>query len=198
MLSTTPACSSIFFSIYYGSYSSWKFLIFKCTCTNSSKCKGMRIVISNYTVIDLLWLIWWMVHEQLNVVSHQKYLGIVVDHQLKFYQHTASVASKENQILGIISKSSECVDADRLYKALVRPVIEYANSIWGPWCIYSFTFVTYTSIRGHKLKLCKPRARTNVRLNSFSNRVINDWNNIPANVVNGHSISCFKNMLDKH
>jgi len=58
----------------------------------------------------------------------------MVDHQLKFHQHTASVASKANRILGIIIKSFECLDIDslfRLYKALVCPVIECANSIWG-------------------------------------------------------------------
>jgi len=60
-----------------------------------------------------------------------------------------------------------------------------------------FTFPTYTSTRGHNFKLCKPRARTNVRLNSFSNQVINDCNNLPANVVNAHSLSCFKYLLDK-
>ena len=57
------------------------------------------------------------------------------DHQLKFHQPTTSVASKANQILGIISKSFEYLEIDslpRLYKALVRPVVEYANSIWGP------------------------------------------------------------------
>ena len=59
----------------------------------------------------------------------------------------------------------------------------------GCWCIYSS--------RGHNLKLCKPRACTNVRLDSFSNRVINDRNNLTANVVNAHSLSCFKNLMDK-
>jgi len=49
-----------------------------------------------------------------------------------------------------------------------------------------FMFATYASTSGHNLKLCKPRAHTKVRLNSFSNRVINDWNNLPANVVNAH------------
>jgi len=40
--------------------------------------------------------------------------------------------------LGIISKPFECLDIDslsRLYKALVHSVIEYANSIWGPFYI---------------------------------------------------------------
>jgi len=74
--------------------------------------------------------------EQLNVVSLEKDLGIVVDNQLKFHQHTASVASKVNRILGIFSKSFKYLDINsllRLYKALVRPIVEYANSIWGPF-----------------------------------------------------------------
>jgi len=84
--------------------------------TNNNKCKGMRIAISDRSP-----LIYMLDGEQLNVVSHQKDLGIVVDHQLKFHQHTTSVASKANRVLGIISKSFECFDVDslpRLYKAL--------------------------------------------------------------------------------
>jgi len=51
--------------------------------------------------------------------------------------------------------------------------------------------------RGHNFKLCKLRVCTNIRLNSFSNWVINDWNNLPANIVNAHSLPCFKNLLEK-
>ena len=69
-------------------------------------------------------------------LSSEKDLGVVVDHQLKFHQHTASVASKANQIMDIISKSSEYLDINslpRLYKALFCPVVEYADSILGPF-----------------------------------------------------------------
>jgi len=59
-----------------------------------------------------------------------------------------------------------------------------------------FTFATYTSTRGHNFKFCKTRACTNVRLSSFSNWVINDWNNLPANVVDAHSLLCLKKILD--
>ena len=72
-----------------------------------------------------------------------------------------------------------------------------------PWyvgcrCIYSFTFAIYASTKGHNFKLCKPRACTNVKLNSFSNWVINGWNNLLANVITAHSLKCFKNLLDIH
>jgi len=101
--------------------------------TSNNKWKGMRIAISDRSP-----LIYMLDGGQLNVVSHQKNLGIMVDHQFKFHQHTASVASKANRVLGIISKSFECLDVDslpRLYKALVRPIIECANSIWSPFYI---------------------------------------------------------------
>jgi len=62
----------------------------------------MRIAISDRSPLTYM-----LGGEQLNVVSLEKDLGVVVDHQLKFYQHTASVASKVNWILGIISKSFE-------------------------------------------------------------------------------------------
>ena len=62
-----------------------------------------------------------------------------------------------------------------------------------------FTFCQLQiNYKGHNFKLCKPRARTNLRLNSFSNWVINNWNNLLAYVVNTHSLSCFKNLLDIH
>jgi len=49
-----------------------------------------------------------------------------------------------------------------------------------------FTFATYRSTKGCDFKLCNSRARTNVRHDSFCNQVINDWNNLLANVVDAH------------
>ena len=35
------------------------------------------------------------------------------------------------------------------------------------------------------------------RANSFSNRIINDWNSLPDYIVNADSLTTFKNLLDK-
>ena len=51
--------------------------------------------------------------------------------------------------------------------------------------------------RDHRDKLYKPLAKTTLRLNSLSNRVINQWNNLPNNVVNSHDLDEFKNEYDK-
>ena len=56
-----------------------------------------------------------------------------------------------------------------------------------------------TSItRGNSFKLSKPRTRLNVRRTFFSQRVINEWNHLPDNIVMSETIKQFKNRVDKH
>ena len=50
--------------------------------------------------------------------------------------------------------------------------------------------------RGHSLKLIKPRVNTRVRQCSFSQRVINPWNNLTDHVVTAKSINTFKDRLE--
>ena len=63
-------------------------------------------------------------------------------------------------------------------------------------------FFTFNSgemtLRGHNFKIFKPFAKTFVRRNCFFNRVIDDWNSLPYDIVNSVSINVFKNNLDKH
>jgi len=53
-------------------------------------------------------------------------------------------------------------------------------------------------LRGHSLKLYKPRCHTTLRQNFFSIRVINEWNKLPQFVIEAPSVNAFKNRLDKH
>ena len=64
-----------------------------------------------------------------------KDLGVLSDDKLKFHAHTASVTAKANRILAIIHKSFHFTENNMLYKSLVRPIIEYGNTIWGPYYI---------------------------------------------------------------
>jgi hypothetical protein len=36
-----------------------------------------------------------------------------------------------------------------------------------------------------------------MRLHYFTNRIVNTWNSLPGEIVNAHSVSNFKNMLNK-
>ena len=51
--------------------------------------------------------------------------------------------------------------------------------------------------RGHSQKLFKYHAAKHSRVNSFTQRVINDWNNLPTYVINAPSLNIFKNRLNE-
>ena len=65
--------------------------------------------------------------------SHiEKDLGVIIDYTLNFQDHTAKAAKKANQVLGIMKKSYNTTDKMTictLYKAIVRPQLEYGNTI---------------------------------------------------------------------
>jgi len=81
-------------------------------------------------------------------------LGVIIDQNLKFHQHAAAAAAKANRILGLLSKCFEHLDVDTLpllYKTLVRLILEYANAIWGPYCITDQKLLERVQRRATKL-----------------------------------------------
>ena len=60
-----------------------------------------------------------------------------------------------------------------------------------------FTFTDNSQLRGHNLKLSKPRVNKSIRLNSFAMRTIPVWNNLPSEIVNSKTVLEFKTKLDK-
>ena len=69
-------------------------------------------------------------------VAEAKDLGVVVDGNLSFDSHINTKINKANSILGIIRRSFVHLDQATLvmlYVALVRPHIEFANTIWHPY-----------------------------------------------------------------
>ena len=52
--------------------------------------------------------------------------------------------------------------------------------------------------RSNGLKLSKEHVNTNVRLQCFKNRIINDWNSLPSDIVNAPDVLVFKTLLDNY
>lgn len=193
----------------------------------------------------------------------EKDLGVVVDKTMKFSEQCNNVVSSANATLGIIKRTITCKNKDiilRLYKALVRPKLEYCIQAWRPYLrkdidkiekvqrratkmiqgyrnysylqrlqytrlstleerrdrgdlieVYKFVrginkvdyrkFFTISNsnrTRGHKYKLVKSRSRLDIRKNFFSQRIVNNWNALPAEVVDAKSVNCFKKHYDKY
>ena len=59
-----------------------------------------------------------------------------------------------------------------------------------------FTLESGSVTRGHQLKIKKTRPNGNLRQNFFSVRIENDWNSLPAELVNTQTINGFKNGND--
>ena len=200
--------------------------------------------------------------QKLQKVEDEKDLGVVVDNELKFHKHTASVVKKANMKLGLIKKSFASLDETTLpllYSSLVRSQLEYGNVIWGPHyktdsiavekvqrratkLIQSIKNLSYeqrlrhlklpslqhrrrrgdmifayklftgqmglnkddffaspeSTARGHSYRVIKRKATKLCRIHAFSNRIIDDWNGLPQDIVAASSTNAFKNALDKH
>ena len=197
----------------------------------------------------------------LEATDQEKDLGVMIDPTLKFHVHTAAATKKANQILGVVKKTyttRDAVSITTLYKSMVRPHLEYGNTIWGPFFVGDANSVEavqrratklipelknhpYESrlkalnlpslvyrrkrgdmiqvykimngmvrlnqddfffpsrleqTRGHHQKIAKIKATKLVRINAFSQRIINDWNSLPEKVVKAESLNIFKNRLD--
>ena len=59
-----------------------------------------------------------------------------------------------------------------------------------------FTLSNTDTTRGHHRKLFKFRSRLLVRHNFFTNRVVNLWNSLPADVISAPTVALFKKNLD--
>ena len=65
----------------------------------------------------------------------EKDLGVTFDNKLSFDSHIQSCINKSNSMIGVIKRTFQFLDRDtfiKLYKALVRPHLEYGNVIWYP------------------------------------------------------------------
>ena len=73
---------------------------------------------------------------KLNISNSEKDLGVTFDCSLTFDAHIQRVVSKANQMIGVVKRAFTFLDKEtflKLYKAFVRPHVEYANVIWSPY-----------------------------------------------------------------
>lgn len=97
---------------------------------NEAKCKVLHVGSGNphqtYTMRD----------RSLDVTVMEKDLGVQMDQDLKFRKQAATAIAKASRVMGVIRKSFQKLDRDTLpilFRTLVRPHLEYCNSVWGPF-----------------------------------------------------------------
>jgi len=71
----------------------------------------------------------------LETVDSAKYLGVHIHRQLNWNTHIDKIVSKANQTRSFIQRNlRKCPESTKelAYKAMVRPVLEYASTVWDP------------------------------------------------------------------
>ena len=71
----------------------------------------------------------------LDSVNHHPYLGVELSRNLNLGQHVNIKVMKANRSLGFPQRNlSSCLEGvkETAYKALVRPRVKYASSVWDP------------------------------------------------------------------
>ena len=56
----------------------------------------------------------------------------------------------------------------------------------------------YSRTRGHEVTLVKDQCRMDIRKYSFSQRTLNEWNNLSTYCVTASSVNMFKNKVDTY
>ena len=68
-------------------------------------------------------------------VTSEKDLGVTVDQNLKFTDHTNNKVNKANRNVGLIFRTFTFMDKDMflsIINLLLDPILEYASSVWSP------------------------------------------------------------------
>ncbi|MES9882305.1 MAG: reverse transcriptase family protein [Sedimenticola sp.] len=114
---------------------------------NPSKCLVLHISRSR-TPINTL----YNLHGQiLQSVASAKYLGVTISNNLTWNTHIHQITNKANKTLGFVRRNIRTTNTkvkEHAYKALVRPQVEYASSIWDP----------HTKDLSHKIEMVQRRA----------------------------------------
>ena len=99
---------------------------------NPSKCEFLQIT----NKIFPLCTHYHIDNTTLKQVTLAKYLGVIIDNRLNWSEHTRTVVAKANSALGFLRRNlSKCLQEVKClcYNSLVRPILEYACTIWFPY-----------------------------------------------------------------
>ena len=78
----------------------------------------------------------YTLHQQpLERVQSARYLGVEIAHDLSWRRHVEAIVAKANRASAFVTRNLQgCPDKVQVhcFKGLVRPVLEYASSVWDP------------------------------------------------------------------
>ena len=99
---------------------------------NLQKCEFLRITNKKYPIFSQ----YLIQNEIIREVTYAKYLGVTIDQNLKWLEHVKQITNKANSVHGFLRHNLySCPMSTKIncYKALVKPVLDYAATVWSPY-----------------------------------------------------------------
>ena len=127
----------------------------------------------------------------------KKYMTKIENVQRKYTKHIKGLSNLtyEERLQKINLPSLEY----RQLRGDMIQVYKIAHNFYDKASVESlFNFSNNTRLRGHNLKIIKKCTNKSKYHRFFTNRVINQWNDLPSNIVNSKTINDFKNNFDKY
>ena len=87
-----------------------------------------------------------------------------------------------------------CVNEKFNYVFYRKPSLFLDTSSESPYVYFPILITIILEV----INIFKSHTRLQCQCNFFSNRMINDWNNLPTDIVNAGSLNTFKTLLDSH
>ena len=102
---------------------------------NPSKCFVIRITSRKKKKRRVFQSTYKLHNQVLEVTNASRYLGVKVTEDLTWSSHISEVAGKANRTLGFLRRNfKECAREVKAvtYTTMVRPVLDYASTVWDP------------------------------------------------------------------
>ena len=144
---------------------------------------------------------------KLSLVTSEKYLGVYLNHDLKWSHHIDQVAAKAARKLGFVRRNLRGAPVNCkkpayvTYVTLVRSGMEYASVIWDPytkadsnklekiqrtaarWILSSYSYKTSVTLLLQQLQLESLEERRKIQRLAFMYKILNDQVAVPATSV---------------
>ena len=107
----------------------------------------------------------------LETSESEKDLGVLISNDLKWDKHISKITNKANSILAMIRNSFQCLDIEvvrPLYLSLVRPHLEFVNSVWNPHLIQDIKKIEKIQKRATKMSPKLKKVKYDKRLEIFN------------------------------
>ena len=186
---------------------------------NTNKCEVLRISRKRRNQSNLSTVNPYAIDgHPLALVPSTKDLGVIVNNKLTWSSYISSVVAKANKNLGFLYRhfGFSFIGPNHrksLYLSLVRSHLSYASEIWAPQsCIRDMKLLESVQRRATRFILnCSKdpnnrpnyksrchRHRTSLFRDSYFNRIVIIWNNLPFQIRNSASFISFKSRLNEY